>query len=92
VRRLVREGRTRVLDSKGRAAPRLYISKDFLNTRRVGYLTLPGNYQWWPVRHRGSLRQDSCAYFVYTELFFIKGLFVCYWCAGPPWRPWSRGG
>jgi hypothetical protein len=49
--------------------------------------TRPGNYQWWPVRPRGGLRQDSCAYFVYIELFFFRGLFACYWCAGPPWRP-----
>jgi hypothetical protein len=46
----------------------------------------PGNYQKWPVRPRGGLRQDSCAYFVYIELFFFSGLFSCYWYAGPPWR------
>jgi hypothetical protein len=54
--------------------------------------TRPGNYQWLPVRPRGGLRQDSCSYFVYIQLFFIRGLFVCYWCARPPWRPWGRGG
>jgi hypothetical protein len=55
-------------------------------------LIRPGNYQLWPVRPRGGLRQDSCVYFVYIELFFFRGLFARYWCAGPPWRPWGRCG
>jgi hypothetical protein len=54
--------------------------------------TRPGNYQWWPVRPRGGLRQDSCTHFVYIALFFFRGLFACYWGARPPSMPWGRCG
>jgi hypothetical protein len=47
--------------------------------------TRQGNYQWWSVRPRRGLRSEV----VYIELFFFRGLFVCYWYAGPPWRPWG---
>jgi hypothetical protein len=38
----------------------------------------PGNYQWWPVRHRGGLRQDSCVYCVVFGGDYLRIIGVSY--------------
>jgi hypothetical protein len=49
--------------------------------------TRQGNYQWLPVRPRGGLRQDSCAYFVKIEFFL--GDYLC--VIGMPDLRWGHG-